>query len=117
MADAYSRTPRLGIPLMADTGQRNAHIIYNEMLGIADAMMHPNIIGVSNNETSWSDGEMWIVGSAPTGNFADFTEDNIVFSFNLSLVEVTVLEGFWGWVTSNSGPMHYTGSAWTTGPS
>lgn len=65
-----STTPRLGLPnLFAAQAQRE--ITINEAFAILDALVHGVVDGEANDPpASADDGQCWIVGSQPTGDWA-----------------------------------------------
>ena len=67
-----STTPRLGLPnLFAAQAQKEFTV--NEAFGLIDALLHPVVQGVSNDPPPTpNEGECWIVGSQPTGEWAGY---------------------------------------------
>ena len=66
-----STTPRVGLPnLFAAQAQKEFTV--NEAFGLIDALLHPVVEGEANDPpSSPSEGESWIVGSQPTGEWAE----------------------------------------------
>ena len=83
------RTPRLGFPLMnAVAGERNAHITYNEFLLMVEVLGNTAVADIVNSPTISTNGTIYIVGSTPTGAFADLTPGSLVIAWNGGWLEV-----------------------------
>lgn len=66
-----STTPRHGLPNLF-SAQAQKEFTVNESLARIDALLHPAIEGEANDPPAApADGEMWLVGSQPTGAFFD----------------------------------------------
>lgn len=64
-----STTPRLGLPNLF-TGQAQKEFTVNEALALIDALLHAAIDGEAAAPPSEPrEGECWLVGSAPTGDW------------------------------------------------
>jgi len=64
-------TPRLGLPYLA-AGQAQKEWTHNEALALIDLAVQPVAYGISNDPPEQAaPGESWIVGTAPTGAWAD----------------------------------------------
>lgn len=115
MADAYDRTPRLGFPMMQEGGQKNAHVIYNETLLMLEALINPFVLDIANSPASSTNGNVYIVGSTPTGAFADFASNSLVVAWNGGWVEIAATEGMWVWLDDVSAYYLFNGTAWVAG--
>lgn len=64
-------TPRLGLPYLA-AGQAQKELTHNEALVLADAMVCASVVGVAVDAppASPAPGQCWIVGAAPTKEWA-----------------------------------------------
>lgn len=70
-----STSPRYGLPLLF-AGQAQKEFYVNEAHAIADALLHPAIEGEADSPpTPPQEGECWLVGSAPTSDWADHAGD------------------------------------------
>lgn len=74
MSDPYnftSNTPRLGLPNLF-TAQAQKEMTVNEAFALIDAMLHAVVEGVANDPPAApANGECWIVGSQPTGDWTN----------------------------------------------
>lgn len=70
MPDA-TKSPRLALPLLA-VGQAQKEITHNEALVLIDALLCPvaEAAGTDTPPTAPAEGQAWIVGSAPVGEWA-----------------------------------------------
>jgi hypothetical protein len=64
-------TPRLGLPLLA-VAQAQKEVTHNEALVVLDALVHAAVeVGpVAAPPTTPAEGQCWIVGPAPTGEWS-----------------------------------------------
>jgi hypothetical protein len=66
-----SATPRLGLPLLF-AGQAQKEFFVNEAHALIDALLHAAIEGEADAPPSApGEGECWLVGATPTGDWAD----------------------------------------------
>ena len=64
-------TPRHHLPYLF-AGQAQREFFVNESLARIDMLLHPAITGIRNDPpASPQDGEAWVIGTAPTGAWAD----------------------------------------------
>lgn len=65
-----SRTPRLGLPNLF-VAQAQKEFTINESLALLDALLHPVVEGQADEPPAAAqDGECWIVGDQPTGEWS-----------------------------------------------
>lgn len=62
-------TPRLMLPEIAEN-QANKYLSHNTALRALDALVQPVAISIANSPSSSSEGDVFIVGQSPTGDFA-----------------------------------------------
>lgn len=68
-----SQTPRMALPLLYP-GQAQKEVFVNEALIRIDALLHARIEAVSSSPPpAPADGQCWIVGASPTGDWAGKT--------------------------------------------
>lgn len=90
-------------------------IIFNDGMLRAEALVRP-CLGVANDEAGGdAQGDVWIVGSAPTGAFSTFDEDDVAIFDGA---------GWHAWAPTDELPLIvagvrkiYSGSAWIDDPS
>ena len=61
-------TPRLSMPEIAEN-QANKYLTHNTALRALDALVQPVAISIANSPSSSNEGDVFIVGEAPTGDF------------------------------------------------
>jgi hypothetical protein len=110
------------LPLLQwPAGIQQASVPANDNALRVEALSRP-ALGTANDESTPADGDVWIVGSAPTGAFSSFDEDDI------ALYHVDEVSGVGGWhawapvedvrLVVNDTRMVWTGSdGWITDPS
>lgn len=66
-----STTARLGMPLLAP-GQAQKELFHNEALLVADAAIQASVtaVGIDAPPTDAAPGACWVIGPAPTGDWA-----------------------------------------------
>ncbi|WP_271078928.1 DUF2793 domain-containing protein [Aurantiacibacter sp. MUD61] len=65
-----STTPRFSLPNLF-AAQAQKEVFVNEALARLDMLLHPVVQGISNDPpTAPAEGKSWIVGSAPSGDWA-----------------------------------------------
>ena len=109
------QTARLGLPLLS-AAQAQKETTVNEALTRADAMIGATVVAVAPAAVPLSPapGQCWIVGTAPSGNWAGhanaiaaWTEGGWRF--------VTPIEGMSVWSVADTMTARFSGSAWTLG--
>jgi hypothetical protein len=113
MSDAT--TPRLGLEQI-QPGQAQKELSHNEALALLDLLVQPVVeaIGTNDPPTTPIAGQAWIVGTAPSGDWADhagalagWTDGGWRF--------VVPFEGLCAWSAENHGIARFSGIAWEIG--
>ena len=108
-------TARLAMPLLA-AGQAGKELTHNEALVRLDMLVQPAVVanGVNNPPAAAMVGQCWIVGDAPTGDWAShraelagWTEGGWRFA--------SPREGFAAWSISDAKPVSYHNGLWQEG--
>ena len=109
-----STTPRLDLPnLFAAQAQKEFTV--NEAFSLIDALLHPVVQGESNDPPpSPNEGECWIVGSQPTGEWTGYT-NRIACYQSGNWLFVSPLEGMVVFNTSEGRIARYDGG-WSSPP-
>lgn len=102
-------------------GIQQASVPANDNALRVEALSRP-ALGTANDESTPADGDVWIVGSAPTGAFSSFDEDDIAL---YHVDEATNVGGWHAWapvedvrLVVNDTRMVWAGSnGWITDPS
>lgn len=65
-------SPRWGLPFLF-SGQSQKEIFHNEAIFLLDSLISPYVLGEADDPAplSPSHGNCWIIGAAPTGDFAE----------------------------------------------
>jgi hypothetical protein len=86
-------TTRFSLPLLA-AGQAQKELFHNEALARIDALLHPvaEAFGAKTPPVDPSPGQLWIVGTAPTGAWNGFTGQIAIWT-----------EGGWRFVAPRDG--------------
>lgn len=68
-----AQTPRMALPLLYP-GQAQKEVFVNEALARIDALLHARVEAVTSTPTaSPVDGQCWVIGASPTGDWQDKT--------------------------------------------
>jgi hypothetical protein len=86
-------TPRFALPLLA-AGQAQKELFHNEALVCIDALLHAVVeaIGTEAPPSTALPGQLWIVGSTPTGDWSSAAEQIAIWS-----------EGGWRFIAPREG--------------
>lgn len=108
-------TTRLGLP-MIEPGQAQKEMSHNEALALLDLLVQPVVLQSGRNTppTDPEPGEAWIVGTAPTGAWAD--RAGAVAGWTTSGWRfVPPTEGMTVWVTGSAGFAQFSAGIWDVG--
>ncbi|UAK23998.1 DUF2793 domain-containing protein [Sphingomonas nostoxanthinifaciens] len=109
------QTARFAFPLL-EPGQAQKELYHNEALALLDAVVQPvaQTIGDDAPPAAPAPDQSWIVGAAPTGDwaghadaFATWTDGGWRF--------VAAVEGMTAWVVAGNLPARFVGGAWAVG--
>jgi len=104
-----SASPRVTLPLLFG-GQAQKEVFINEALSRIDALLHPAVEGeMETSPVTPSDGDCWIVGLNPTGEWEGHANDIACFQAGNWLF-VSPLEGMSVYDKSLSQKSYFNGS-------
>lgn len=108
-------TARLRLPFILP-GQSQKELFHNEALTSIDAVLHAAVEEMPRNAPpeSPSEGQAWIVGTNPTGDWAA-KEDKLALWSNGGWRFVDPMAGMSVWVRSAGYWIHWLGSTWSNG--
>ncbi|MDK2766137.1 MAG: DUF2793 domain-containing protein [Sphingomonas sp.] len=109
-------TPRFALPLL-HAGQAQKELFHNEAVAGIDALLHPEVeaVGTDVPPATPEPGQAWIVGTAPTGDWAGHGDEIACWTdggwrFAVPRTGMTV------WAESLTQPVRYrAGTGWEIG--
>ena len=113
MSDGTSA--RLALPLM-QAGQSQKEVTHNEALATIDLVLQASVLSVGDDAppAAPGPGECWIVGAAPTGDWAGhagaiagWTDGGWRFA--------APVEGMVAWNAADAGTVRHSGGQWSNG--
>lgn len=105
-----ANTPNLALPLIA-ASQAQKHVTANEAFLGLDALAQLSAIGIANTPTGASDGDTYILDTAPSGAFASGTPDDVAAYYNGEWTFYTPREG-WIAYRQDAGKFYGYNSGW-----
>lgn len=110
-----SSTARFDLPLLS-AGQAQKEITVNETVTLIDALIQPGVeaVGIDIPPLEPVPGQCWIVGSVPTGAWADAAQMLAIWTAN-GWRFVQCREGMAGHVRSDGPTASYIDGEWRTG--
>jgi hypothetical protein len=108
-------TSRYALPLLA-SGQAQKEITHNEALLLIDALAHPAIESriLTNPPASPLPGQIWLVGTAPTGDWAN-TAGQLALWTSGGWRYIAPRTGMTVWSKADNVFLLYAGTAWQIG--
>lgn len=108
-------TARLGLPLLAP-GQAQKELFHNEALAAVDMAVQPSVrgIGLASPPSDTKEGDCWIVGPAPAGEWAA-RAGAIACCTAAGWRFVVPREGFAVWDQSNNALVRHVAGRWAVG--
>jgi hypothetical protein len=108
-------TPRFAFPLLA-SGQSQKEITHNEALILADALLAPVVqsIAPASVPASPQPGQVWIVGTAPTGTWSGQAGRLAIYTAG-GWRFANPAEGMTVWSIADGLPVRRTQSGWQIG--
>jgi hypothetical protein len=109
------QTINLNLPLLA-AAQAQKHVTHNEALDALDALVHLTVIerGRDDPPPGAAEGERWIVGPAPTGDWAGRAGD-VAFRRDGAWRFFTPHAGWIAYVLAEGALVAHDGTGWRTG--
>lgn len=108
-------TARLALPLLA-AGQAGKEVTHNEALTRLDLVVQPAVtaIGVDAPPAAPQPGQCWIVGTAPTGDWAGHAQALAAWTAG-GWRFVAPFDGFVAWSLATARPVTYHAGLWHEG--
>ena len=104
-------TPRLGLPYLV-ASQAQKEITHNEALSLLDFLVQPTAISIANTPpTSPAEGELYVIGTAPSGVWANYAGTLARF-LGGAWAFIAVKAGYTVWVQAALQFYYYTGTTW-----
>ena len=109
----FTPTPILGLPLI-EAAQLQKHLPINEALARLDALTHLAVASRSENAppSSPAEGERWIVGPDPTGDWSAHAGEIAIFQ-NGGWIFVPPVEGMAARISDEGAYLLHDGADWT----
>ena len=108
-------TARLRLPTLR-AGQAQKELTHNEALALIDLLLHPAVTGfaVDSPPAAPEPGASWVVGPAPTGDWAGHT-DSLAGWTEGGWRFVAPIEGMTVWIRERAIAACYAGGTWRIG--
>lgn len=108
-------TARHGLPLI-QPGQAQKELAHNEALAALDMIVQPAVVavGVDVPPANPAPGQCWVVGAAPTGDWAGHAHALVCWTDGGWRFAGPV-EGMTVWAGGDSGSARWDGTGWNTG--
>lgn len=109
-------TARLGLPLLAP-GQAQKELFHNEALAAIDIAVQASVrgVGIASPPASPGEGDCWVVGDAPTGEWAGHAAAIAGWTGG-GWRFVEAREGLAVWDASNGAVVRHVAGRWAVGP-
>jgi hypothetical protein len=106
-----SDTPKIGLPELS-SAQAGNYLTVNDALRIVDALLQATAVSVGDNTppVSPADGDLYVLGNAPTGAWAGHSGD-VAFYQSTGWIFVNPREGWKIWATDDNLTYRYSGSS------
>ncbi len=106
---------RSGLPLL-QPGQAQKEMTHNEALALLDLMVGARVLDAGSNDPPASPdiGDCWIVGAAPTGNWADHAHAIAGWTAG-GWRFVAPFDGLTAWVDAKAVSARFVSGAWRVG--